>query len=628
MNTLFSTAINHMTMAPWSSLRSPQDVALLFAGTAAILAYFAYRNTVTLSSAPAITSDEDEPESTEKSQNKLTEDPSNHEKSNTATPSTSETPHFLAEPHPLAEQDRYHDDLPADEDLPKSSDDSGSVARNDTVTTSASDVPGQAVKEEAVAEEKEQEHDNDKDQDEDDDDDDESEYDEFELFRPVMSAIDLEKVKNTAIAVRAQHQRQETASGKQSLTCTVNPDPCCGSYNLIYYLQWSDGQKWVLRIPGHGLDFDHNDATRMSSEYQTMNFIRQQTSIPIPEVYCWETDSTRIGVPFAFMAFVEGQPLSSIWYDKNRITESTRLEILSNVAAHMSQLHRLPFSEMGMLQFGESEAHPTVGPIISRKVAIHVEGWGVNLIEGPYKSMTERLMNILDELVFYTDRGYAYYPLLSMAIESIPKSLDGNGYFYISPWDLDLQNIMVDDNGHITALIDWDNVCTKPAAFGFARYPEWIIHDWDPVDYYYANLDVYEEQQDPKESTPEALARYRQHYASCFARSYLDNYDPRMTKASHILRSIGIALENDMSQPDIVGKLLDHAFGGVCPFRIRDYMDDFVADNTDEKDELIKAAFHKMWQVEMKEAWSEQPGLQWLSGGRLRAGVQVMLRAT
>ncbi len=587
-----------MTMASWSSLRSPQNVALLFAGTAAILAYFAYRNTVTLSSAQPVTPAIDEPESAEKSQNKLVKDQSNHEKSSIATPSTSETLHSSAEPRSLTEQDRYYDALPLDEDLLESSNDSASVRRSDSETTRASDVPGQAVKEEAVVGGQEEEHGNDEDEDDEDDD---SEYDEFERFRPIMSAIDLEKVKNTAMAVRAQRQCQETASGKQSLTCTVNPDPCCGSYNLIYYLQWSDGQKWVLRVPGHGLEFDLSDATRMGIEYRTMNFLRQHTSIPIPEVYCWETDSARLGAPFAYIGFVEGQPLSSIWYDKNRITESTRLEILSNVAAHMSQLHRLPFSKMGMLQFEESAEHPTVGPIISRKVAVPVEDWGVNLIEGPYDSTTERLMNTLDEIEFGTKRGHAYYPLLCMAIESIPKFLDGNGHFYISPWDLDLQNILVDDNGHITALIDWDNVCTKPAAFGFARYPDWICHDWDPEDYFYANLEFYTDQKDPEESTPEELARYRQYYASCFARHHLDNYDLRMTKASHILASIGMALEYEISQPAIVGKLLDHAFGGKSPITIREYMDAFVADDTDEKDELIREAFHKMWRVEMKE---------------------------
>ncbi|KAK5241914.1 hypothetical protein LTS03_010394 [Exophiala xenobiotica] len=597
-------------MAPWSSLSSPQNVALLFAGTAAILAYFAYRNTVTFSSAQPVTSETDEPESTEKSQNKLVENRSNHEKSNTATPSTSETLRSSAEPHPLFEQDSYHDDLPSDEGLPQSSDDSGSLARSDTKTTSASGAPRQAMKEEVVAEEKEQENDNDEDKDDDDDDDDDdvdssSEYDEFELFRPVMSAVDLEKVKSTAMAVRAQNQCQGTANGEQPLTCTVNPDPCCGSYNLIYYLQWSDGQKWVLRVPGHGLDFDHNDATRMNSEYRTMNFIRQHTSIPIPEVYCWETDSARIGAPFAFMAFVEGQPLSSVWYDKDRITESTRLEILSNVAAYMSQLHRLPFTKTGMLQFEDSAEHPTVGPIISRKIAIPVEDWGVNLIQGPFDSMADRLMNTLDEIEFRTGntvRGYAYYPLLELAIKSIPKSLDGNGHFYISPWDLDLQNILVDDNGHITAFIDWDNVCTKPAAFGFARYPDWICRDWDPESYFYANLELWPDQKDFGESRPEELARYRQHYASCFARHHLNNYHPRMTKASHILTSIGFALEWELRRSDIVQKLLDHAFGRENPMTIRAYMDDFVAEDTDEKDELIRAALNKMWQVELEEA--------------------------
>jgi hypothetical protein len=280
--------------------------------------------------------------------------------------------------------------------------------------------------------------------------------------------------------------------------------------------------------------------------------------------------------------------------------DDDRLRLLSDLARYTSQLHRLSFPRMGMLRFEEASAEPTVGAIIERVEESMVDGFGTNNSLEPSTSMVDELLSILDTIEWPSRPAMSIEPVLRMAIETIPKYLDGNGYFTITNTDFDLQNIMVREwNGKfkITGLIDWDNVRTEPSAFGCLRYPAWLNDDWNPV--YYA----YNEKEDnlhidiEGESRPADLARYRRHYSKALHEHCKDlpHYDPRMSRLSHILEAIRIALRNEIAQGAIVVKLIKHAFDGNPPFRFPEYCAAFVAGKTEEMDKLIREAFERMW---------------------------------
>jgi aminoglycoside phosphotransferase (APT) family kinase protein len=120
--------------------------------------------------------------------------------------------------------------------------------------------------------------------------------------------------------------------GPQSLSCSINPAPLKGSYNVGYVIEFSDGVKWVARIPGKGAEFEELDIKKMDTDYQTVRFIKACTSIPLPTVFTWETSEEVAGVPFALMSFVEGSQQSDCWFDKSGIKEEKRLKILSGIA--------------------------------------------------------------------------------------------------------------------------------------------------------------------------------------------------------------------------------------------------------------------------------------------------------
>lgn len=79
--------------------------------------------------------------------------------------------------------------------------------------------------------------------------------------------------------------------------------------------------------------------------------------------------------------------------------------------------------------------------------------------------------------------------------------------FVIKPPDFDWQNILVDDNGNIIGLLDWDGVCTVPRFQGFAPTPKFLQQDYLRTWYWEGDGGCSDRD----------LARYRKAYANFMA---------------------------------------------------------------------------------------------------------------
>lgn len=436
--------------------------------------------------------------------------------------------------------------------------------------------------------------------------------DDLELFRPVMAALNLSRVEQFALLLRL-HQMQCQSDNPFILTsmldfsCKVAQEPMSGAFNLAYQLTFSDGVVWIARIPGHGTRdrFGDLDAKKMDAEYQTMRHIKANTSVPIPEVFHWETSCKSIGAPFALMSFVHGQALSEVWDMK--LSEQQRLNILSNVAQAMVQFSKLSFDQKGMLAFDHDGNVEGVGQEIQMEPQNFMP-WYETKAQGPYDTMTEALADSMAEAE--TEDLHIHQRsdvrLLRLALDSIPEYLIHESRFTVTPCDLSYQNVFVDPVDHrITGLIDWDSVGTEGSCSGYARYPSWITRDWDPIMYDY-NAEALERGEESFDQSPETLSKYRQHYAAAFEKVAselkVDGYDPRMTRLSHIMEAFLNALTNCTSRPLVMEKLLDHAFKGKVPFTKMEYANDFEAGDTSEKDALVEGAFATMWHTEWEES--------------------------
>jgi len=391
----------------------------------------------------------------------------------------------------------------------------------------------------------------------------------------LMASMTPESLGSLGIRVRLE------ASGKDSMFgCTVLDfeRPNYGSFNLLYTLQFSDGMKWVVRIPAPGEQglFTPTSSRFIRSDAMTMSFIRQNTNIPIPEIFDFdETVDNEIGAPYMMMEFVEGKPVSELWFDDTGPTplEERRLRILDTVAEAMSQMSKFRFDKIGSLQFGSDASKPTnIGPCNvldeTSELAAMLDGCEPAITFrkiGPFNTSREyfqALLNMQDDPSDPASVGIR--ELLNMMFQELPRSLPTKKLeagseieietetFVLAHPDFGPQNVIVSENGSLVALIDWDDVQTVPHCIGNTRYPSWITRDWDPLRYGYGNPHC------GHENSPQELEYFRSYYADKMASLVSESLT--FSRKTHVFEAFWIAVSSPTCSIHIIDKFFKYLF--------------------------------------------------------------------
>ncbi|KAE9965979.1 hypothetical protein BLS_007282 [Venturia inaequalis] len=340
-----------------------------------------------------------------------------------------------------------------------------------------------------------------------------------------------------------------------------------GSYNCAYVMQFSEGAKFVIRVPAAGRPgrWTQTDADALRSQVLTMAYIRRQTNFPIPDTLFFSTslDVEGFGYPFIISQYLPGKQVSEVWgtgLDYDADLERRRQKILRSLAQTMSRLQNLSFPASGSLYFQHNlDDNPKVGP--RHMVDETRYPSRTPYYEPSYSDTPSHLRDRLDMWWEHTKINVNYelspfspeameangkYEILQMAIDSLPLPDSGvlNGQplesFVLAPPDFDCQNILVDDEGNVTGIIDWDGVHTVPRFAGFAALPLWLTRDF---------TDARWEWDGELGNSDWDLARYRQCYAGYMFNAMQGQGDCRFTAKSHLfqLLQFGVERENKMS---------------------------------------------------------------------------------
>lgn len=65
----------------------------------------------------------------------------------------------------------------------------------------------------------------------------------------------------------------------------------------------------------------------------------------------------------------------------------------------------------------------------------------------------------------------------------IAESSDGRKPFVLTHPDTNLHNILVNEEGRVSSIVDWDGVETSPHSTGNRAYPRFLTYDWCPAMY-------------------------------------------------------------------------------------------------------------------------------------------------
>ncbi|KAL1795376.1 hypothetical protein ACET3X_007192 [Alternaria dauci] len=367
-----------------------------------------------------------------------------------------------------------------------------------------------------------------------------------------------------------------------------------GSFHRAVFLIIHGGhefaQEYVPKIPAHGTwgEWQINDEMALKSDAQLMQHIRHHTNCPVPEVIAYDGSlENAIGAPYILMKKMEGVSATDMWigrpyktkigaeihlnaYDPPPELEQKRITFLRSLARAMSELAPLEFEYTGMpVFFDPKDKQPSyVGPVWrwhTKSVMDKLTSEGsfdtseafftagidrVNSAERGSSSGTPDMAKIGVWIVMRIVMSSAPFAITDPPrSEPTPTKSDSNGVpiretFVLRHDDLDLQNILVDDDGNVTGIIDWDGCAAVPHCLGYASMPTFLRRDWLP-EYNISRL--------PHLSW--SLNRYREVYAQAMG-EFCESSDAKYTRKSPMYQLVLAALDKDAQWINVVETLL------------------------------------------------------------------------
>ncbi|KAH7065231.1 hypothetical protein B0J12DRAFT_560561 [Macrophomina phaseolina] len=283
-------------------------------------------------------------------------------------------------------------------------------------------------------------------------------------------------------------------------------DRTAGHNNAVYTMQYmalGTTAEVCIRVPacGWGDHWTPNDAEALRNTALAMRYIKKTTSLPVPTVHQYDTTfNNPIGAPYIMTSFVPGRPLLSVWHDPALTLpalslEQTRQNILRSLASAMASLRPLTFPSMGPLLFaaggnnGQASASspPTTPRVDSAILAPFGAPRGPSFSPADHLSTTETHAKTFFRRCLAESRAYALavedsaevagvHALFALLLDAIPWSQQPES-FVVAPPGFRANNILVDERGEVTGVLDWDGMETVPALVGWAAYPDFLAAD-------------------------------------------------------------------------------------------------------------------------------------------------------
>lgn len=428
------------------------------------------------------------------------------------------------------------------------------------------------------------------------------EVNDMAAFAPVLARVRLDALPQYATSIRRSGLLQDPQNSLQYIieACgtsqvTIESPPLYGGYNILFPVRFADGARWILKVPAAGgseARWDDSAARALKSEALTMRMLTKNTSVPIPMVHAFDASMQNpLGCPFILMDYVNGRPLYEKWFNDTAFKNGEELEAfrtrtLETLANSMAQLTQFTHNQSGSLSFNAQGDVYGLRPARVYDAAtmhnnLYVDEASDDL---PFRDIGP-FFDLRDYLQYMVDRhrpssegfGIGLYRMLVLFIEWLPEDYVKAPFVLAHP-DFDLQNVLVEEDGTVCGLIDWDGVAAEPRYLGCESYPKWLTHDWDPFFYNFdaENGKLYREYGQP-EHPPEELSYYRTLYAQ-FMRNALSTQQGVIAKSrandsthrqpafgnhsvatgkSLLIGSLGAAAINPLSTDGAIIKIFD-----------------------------------------------------------------------
>lgn len=284
----------------------------------------------------------------------------------------------------------------------------------------------------------------------------------------VLTAANFEHLRDAALAARST----TTKDAHPSIKCTIDTQSFTfGMNNVVVKTVFSDGIIWTARIchsAKSGGDGDIKGTMSMLSEVATLKTLQQRTTIPVPDVFTFETStSNEFGFPYMLMNCVQGQMLSST--AARHVPVQHHPHVARQLADVLFQLQNLTFDRLGRIWCGKGCDEPP--KVIPHEEAAQAASPSTSL-EWFYKELQEQNRKALETHAQDPDWRTACWVLKSATTHIVAEDRL-HGPFPLCHFGLHYGNLLFDEAYNLTGVLDWSGASTAPVE-RLAVSPEFI----------------------------------------------------------------------------------------------------------------------------------------------------------
>ncbi len=232
------------------------------------------------------------------------------------------------------------------------------------------------------------------------------------MSTPVVEGVDVDRVTDWFIA----HAGEVTPPLRFDLIAG-------GRSNLTFRVTDAADRAWVLRRPplGHVLATAHD----MGREHRIISALGP-TDVPVPPTIGLCRDDSVNGASFYVMGFVDGHVVRDV-AEAKRFTSDQRRRTGYSIVDTLARIHAVDIDAVGLTDLGRKEGY----------IARQLKRW-----YGQWEQSKTRDL-----------------PDVDLAHERLSATIPNQGPATIVHGDYRLDNCMVDDDGQVIAVLDWE-ICT------------------------------------------------------------------------------------------------------------------------------------------------------------------------
>ncbi|KAM5435813.1 hypothetical protein MferCBS31731_006070 [Microsporum ferrugineum] len=277
-----------------------------------------------------------------------------------------------------------------------------------------------------------------------------------------------------------------------------NPRSACrwksGAFNICYRVRYEDGFHLVVRFSALGKAILRQEKARQ--EVAVMNYLRQNTSIPVPEVLgsgtCWSG-------PYIVMPFVEGVPLSELLKDHSKegspvlnaqLSDRSLKRAYREMAILVLELSKPEFHTIGALEESEEGFNVTGRPLTfnMNELMLSANIHESNFPTRTFTTATDYFKSLALEQISHLRlqknnavkdeddcrKKFAARYLFQKVVSDVSTNLD-KGPFKLYCDDFRPSNVLIDvEKFCVSGAIDWEFTYVAPAEFSHVA-PWWLL---------------------------------------------------------------------------------------------------------------------------------------------------------